>query len=173
MGGASLPQDPMMGGDQMANDPMLGGTPIPGADMSGMDQSGMGGDMGEGPMGGDPNAMGGDPSAMGGEDPNAGEDSDGTMSIISQLSPTDKEAVRSYAQSMLNRDETQMDGSDQMQGGQSPMMEQVIFTKKQINKIQENLGPTQDELMDKDDRKSLPKKQNRGGNSPFSSPRFS
>ena len=53
------------------------------------------------------------------------------------------------------------------------MMESVIFTKKQLNKMQENFGPSQDELMKKNNRKELPKKQINIKNSPFSSPEFS
>ena len=132
-----------------------------------------------GMMGGDPNAMGDDPNAMGIDpsmesgDPNAtggdqsGEDSDDTTSIINQLSDADKEAVRSYAKSMLNKSDSQQENGDD---GNQPMMESVIFTKKQLNKIQENFGPSQDELMKKNDRKGLPKKISKSGSSPFNSP---
>ena len=125
-----------------------------------------------GMMGGDPNAMGMDPSMESG-DPNAtggdqsGEDSDDTTSIINQLSDADKEAVRSYAKSMLNKSDSQQENGDE---GNQPMMESVIFTKKQLNKIQENFGPSQDELMKKNDRKGLPKKISKSGSSPFNSP---
>lgn len=162
MDDASFSQDPsMMGGDLNA----MGGDSI-GGDPNAMGGDPMGGDpnaMNADPMGGDPNAMGGDPNA-GGEDPNGGG-SDDTASIINQLSDTDREAVRSYAESMLNKDGGQQDG-----GGEQPMMEQVIFTKKQLNKIQENFGPSQDELMKKDDRQELPKKNSKSKNSPFNSP---
>jgi len=169
----------MMGGDPNA----MGGAPMDDPNAGGpmgdapMDDPNAGGPMGDAPMD-DPNAggtMGDDEQMDGGpmgEDPNtAGEGSDDTMSIINQLSDEDREAVRSYAESMLSRDETQ-NGDDMAQGDeQPPMMEQVIFTKKQLNMIQENLGPTQDELMDKS-RKELPKKQSKPNNSPFSSPKF-
>jgi len=160
---ASLSQDPNMN-MPTDNDPNAGG-PMGGEDPN------MGGPMGD--MGNDPNAggpMGGeDPNIggpMGDEDPNMGGGDD-TLSIINKLSDKDKEAVRSYAESMLSRDETQQNG-----GEEQPMMEQVIFTKKQINKIQENFGPTQDELMNKNNRKELPKKQSKTNNSPFSNPKF-
>ena len=134
-----------------------------------MDPNMMGGDpnmeMDPNMMGGDPN-MGADPNAMGGQNPE-GEESDDTASIINKLSDADKEAVRSYAESMLSRDEAQ-NGETQDQ-----MMEQVIFSKKQLNMIKENFGPSQDELMKKNDRKELPKKQSsKIKNSPFSSPKF-
>ena len=150
MDDASLSQDPNMGMDPN----MMGGDP-----------NAMGGDTN---MGLGPNMMGGDPNAMGIDDPNAaGGESDDTASIIDKLSDADKEAVRSYAESMLNRDETQ-NGETQDQ-----MMEQVIFSKKQLNMIKENFGPSQDELMKKNDRKELPKKQSsKIKNSPFSSPKF-
>lgn len=54
---------------------------------------------------------------------------DSTMSIINQLSDTDRKAVRAYAESMLNRDETQ----------NQPMQESFIFTKKQLDEIHEML----------------------------------
>ena len=83
------------------------------------------------PMAGtDPNAMGGDPMAAGADPAAAGDEEfapmgdaadvpedapvegepegkgDSTEDIISQLSQDDREAVRAYAQSMLNRDKT-------------------------------------------------------------------
>ena len=154
MDDASFQQDQsMMGGDPNA----MGMDP----NMAGGDPNAMGGDPNA--MGMDPNMAGGDPNAMGGDQ--SGEGSDDTMSIINQLSDTDKEAVRSYAKSMLSRDETQ-----QTDAGEQPMMESVVFTKKQLNKIQENFGPSQDELMKKNNRKGLPKKISKSGSSPFNSP---
>jgi len=122
-------------------------------------------DMGQNMAGSDQNAMGYDPNAMGGDQ--SGEGSDDTTSIISQLSDTDKEAVRSYAKSMLNKSDSQQENGD---ADNQPMMESVVFTKKQLNKIQENFGPSQDELMKKNDRKVLPKKISKSGSSPFNSP---
>ncbi len=150
----------MMGGDQS----MMGGDPS----MMGGDQSIVGG---QNAMDGDPSMMGVDPSmgsspnAIGG-DQNAMGNSDDTTSIINQLSDEDKEAVRSYAKSMLKKGE----GEQQEAGDEQQMMEQVIFTKKQLNKIQENFGPSQDELMKKNDKKELPRKISKSGNSPFNSP---
>ena len=164
-------QQPMDDASFQQDQSMIGGDPI----AMGMDQSMEGGDPNA--IGGDPNAMGMDPNMAGGDqnamgdDPNAmgsdqsGEGSDDTVSIINQLSDTDKEAVRSYAKSMLNRNETQ-----QTDAGEQQMMESVVFTKKQLNKIQENFGPSQDELMKKNNRKGLPKKISKSGSSPFNSP---
>ena len=139
-----------------------------------MDPNMMGGDpnmeMDPNMIGGDPN-MGADPNAMGGQNPE-GEESDDTASIINKLSDADKEAVRSYAESMLNRDEAQGNGETGQENG-APMMEQVIFSKKQLNMLKENFGPSQDELMKKNDKKELPKKQSsKIKNSPFSPPKF-
>ena len=166
--------DPSMGGDPnaMDGDPSMGGgdTNDMGGDPSmDDDPNEMGGDPS---MDGEPNEMGGDPS-MDGEPSNA--ENDDTMSIINQLSDTDKEAVRKYAESMLSRDETKSDGeSIEMDGEQPPMMEQVIFTKKQIKKINENLLQTTDDSDCRDERKPLDKRQSKiSKKSPFSQPKFS
>ena len=52
--------------------------------------------------------------------------------------------------------------------------ESVIFTKKQLNTLMENFGPTEDELQKQDERKPLPKKKEKtvSGKSPFNSPKF-
>ena len=166
-------QQPMDDASFQQDQSMMGGDP----NAMGMDPSMEGGDTNA--MGGDPNAMGMDPNMAGGGqnamdgDPNAmdgnqsGEGSDDTESIISQLSDADKEAVRSYAKSMLNKNDSQQENGN---AGNQPMMESVVFTKKQLNKIQENFGPSQDELMKKNDRKGLPKKISKSGSSPFNSP---
>ena len=62
--------------------------------------------------------------------------------------------------------------TDPAMGGE-PMMESAIFTKKQIEMIMENFGPTEDELQ-KDDKKHLSKKNERtvSKKSPFNSPKF-
>ena len=142
--------------NEMGEDPMMGGNPA---------------------MGGDP-AMGSDP-AMDGEDPMMGGDpamgdnaDDSTVSIINQLSPEDKEAVRAYAESMLNRAENPTAGSDSMGGEEPPMMESVIFTKKQLKTLTESFIGDNKET--EDDKKQLnPKKaQNVSKKSPFNSPKF-
>lgn len=152
----------MMGGDpnEMGMDPSMEGG---GPNAMGRDPNAMG--MDPNIAGGDQNTMGGDINAMDGGQ--SGEGSDDTMSIINQLSDTDKEAVRSYAKSMLNKSDSQQENGD---AGNQPMMESVVFTKKQLIKIQENFGPSQDELMKKNDRKELPKKISKSGSSPFNSP---
>lgn len=170
MDDASFSQDQNMGADPN----MMGGDP----NAMGMDQS-MGGDpneMGMDPnMGDDPNAMGmdqgmgNDPNAMGGEEENPRLTN--LMNTASNLSDEDLKATESYADSLLSKDETQTDDGQQEGGAQ--MMEQVIFKKSQVKKLQENFGPSQDELMKKNDRKELPKKQSSNiKNSPFSPPKF-
>ena len=84
---------------------------------------------------------------------------DETMNIVNQLSQKDKEAVKSYAESLLkntenNEDEPVSDGlnSEAPVGGN--MAESVIFTKGQLNQIKENIG-----LSDSEDfKKPLNKK---------------
>lgn len=138
-----------------------------------MDDPNMGGDsmgtMDNGQL--DPQ-MGGGPD-MGGEEPPMDGGDDSTMSIINQLSPEDREAVRSYAESMLSRDEEQ-NGPD-MGGdpnGGAPMMESFVFTKKQIKSINENLQNMEPE--DDDKNKGLEKKKgkNISKKSPFKAPQF-
>jgi hypothetical protein len=160
---SSVPGDPSM------NEP-IGGPEQP--------MDGPAGDMGAAPM--DEPPMGGQEGGMeeppmdspdgmepGGEEGGTG---DSTIDIINKLSDTDKEAVRAYAESMLDRSENQGEGN--MEPGMEPMAESVIFTKKQLSKINENLIN-----MDKDDNKknligaSKPNKK-LSKKSPFSSPKF-
>lgn len=190
MGGASAPA-PMDGASNVppapADDMGMGemGPTGPTGDPAGapMDDPNMGGD----PMGTMDNGqldpqMGGGPD-MGGEEPpmDGGEGGDdSTMSIINQLSPEDREAVRSYAESMLSRDEEQngpdMGGEEPPMGGDpnggAPMMESFVFTKKQIKAINENLQNMEPE--DDDKNKGLEKKKgkNISKKSPFKAPQF-
>ena len=174
--------DPMMGGDPMAG----GQPPMDGQDPA-MDGDPMAGE--QPPMDGQDPAMGGDsmmddPAMGGGQPPMEGsEGDDSTMSIINQLSDEDREAVRAYAESMLSKSEggqeapageDPMMGDPAMGGEQPPMMESFIFTKKQLNTLMENFGPTEDELQKQDERKPLSKKKEKtvSGKSPFNSPKF-
>lgn len=146
------------------------------------------------PMGADPN-MGAGIGNMA-EDPNAGmpaEDpgmeggdigaegeggDDSTASIIDQLSDDDKEAVRNYAKSLLNRDEANAGETPGMeepapapdQAGQGVMME---ITKGRLKKVQQRLSETfraQDDEKDETDRKQKKVKKPVGKKSPFDSP---
>ena len=127
------------------------------------------------PAEGDPNIEGGD---MGMD---AEGDDDSTSSIIDQLSDEDKEAVRNYAKSLLNRDETntgeEMPGMEAPgaapapeQAGQGVMME---ITKGRLKKVQQRLHETfrsQEDDKDETDRKQKKVKKNIGKKSPFDSP---
>lgn len=94
---------------------------------------------------------------------------DSTMSIINQLSDKDKDAVRAYAESMLSRDETQNNNDGQM--FESKKYRDVIFKKGQLLEMNENFGPTADEL-DNTKPKNFSKKTNKNKNTPFNSPKF-
>lgn len=165
MGDPSMGVDPSMnsGAPMDMGDPsMNGGAPM---------------DMGDPSMGGDPSMNDGvpmdmgDPSMSGDMDAEGAAD-DSTVSIINQLSPEDREAVRSYAESMLNRSEDNGEGEAQTQPSDETLaMESVIFTKKQLRKIMENVG-----IFNNDTDKKTPLK-NKGTKSvtkksPFNSPKF-
>jgi hypothetical protein len=127
------------------------------------------------PAEGDPGMEGGDM----GIDTEGGDDS--TSSIIDQLSDEDKEAVRNYAKSLLNRDEA--NAGDETPGmeaqgaapasdqtGQGVMME---ITKGRLKKVQQRLHETfrsQEDDKDETDRKQKKVKKNTGKKSPFDSP---
>lgn len=109
---------------------------------------------------------------MGGE-PSSSEEDDSTISIINQLSPEDKEAVRSYAESLLKRSEPSQE--EQQEDEMHPMMETITIKKGDMETLLENFGPSQDELfMNSDKNKPLNKKAKKtiSSNSPFSAPKF-
>lgn len=170
---------PVPGADMTANagapDPM-GADPNIGAGIGNMAEdpnAGM-------PADGDPGMEGGEMGMEGGE-AEGGDDS--TASIIDQLSDDDKEAVRNYAKSLLNRDETNageeaMPGMEEPaapatasnQAGQGVMME---ITKGRLKKVQQRLHETfrsQEDDKDETDRKQKKVKKNVGKKSPFDSP---
>ena len=129
------------------------------------------------PAEGDP-GMEGDEIGIEGSEAEGGDDS--TASIIDQLSDDDKEAVRNYAKSLLNRDEANAGGEalpgmeepapSPDQAGQSVMME---ITKGRLKKVQQHLSETfrsNDDDKDETDRKQKKVKKNVGKKSPFDSP---
>lgn len=166
--------------------------PVPGADMTANAGA-------PDPMGADPNIGAGvgnvanDPNAgmptedpgmedagMGMEGGEAEGGDDSTASIIGQLSDDDKEAVRNYAKSLLNRDEANaggeaMPGMEEPapapdQSGQGVMME---ITKGRLKKVQQHLSETfrsNDDNKDETDRRQKKVKKNAGKKSPFDSP---
>ena len=143
-----------------------------GQDMTGAEQMGQEADGGEMPMDGQDMPM--DQPPMDGEEMGAapaGDDS--TENIISQLSdPDDVEAVRNFALYYLDKEKN---GGSQM-GGEQPMMESVVFTKKQLKKMHENFQINNDDELKhrKNKEKGLQRKRtnNTSKNSPFNSPKF-
>lgn len=130
----------------------------------------------------DPNMMGDmeNEMPMGDEMPmdNSEMGSDETMDIINQLSPKDKEAVKSYAESLISKDESE-DNEEEVQdvpaqdglNMETPMNETFIFNKKQLNKLMENFGPMDAEL-EKNEKPNLVKKQKPIKKTPFNAPDF-
>ena len=119
------------------------------------------------------------PAPEGGEMPmDLGMEGDETMEIINNLSPKDKEAVKSYAESLISKDESE-DNAEEAQdipaqdglNMEPPMNETFIFKKKQLNKLMENFGPTKTEL-EKDKKSNLVKKQKKTKKTPFNAPDF-
>ena len=138
-------EDPNMGGEPPMEDPATMG--------------------GEPPME-DPAAMGGEPpmedsSAMGGDD--------STTSIINQLSVEDREAVRAYAESMLDKQNNNANG-EELPMDNAPVMESIIVTKKQLNSIMENFKINTNN--EKEKTLSLKKGKTVSNKSPFNSPNF-
>lgn len=73
-----------------------------------------------------------------------GQEDDSTIGIINQLSDDDKDAVRAYAESLLSRNENNKKQGQEMSDGENdvtgvgadmPMMENVIFSKKQLKML--------------------------------------
>lgn len=130
----------------------------------------------------DPNMMGGMENEMPMDDEipmdNGEMGGDETMDIINQLSPKDKEAVKSYAESLISKDESS-DSTEEAQDApvqdglnmETPMNETFIFRKKHLNKLMENFGPTETEL-EKDKKPNLVKKQKKTKKTPFNAPDF-
>ena len=117
----------------------------------------------------------------------AAEDDDSTESIIDQLTDDDKEAVRNYAKSLLDRSESVNDGmgmegpeeepipgGGQMMPGQQPMME---ITKGRLKNVQRILALNENlRNNDREDNKSYRKQKKvhkkHGRKSPFDSPLY-
>lgn len=150
---------PPMPEDDMMEDPSMGGAPDPMAEPMPEDPTM---DMGNEEM---PEET---PTDMGDE----GDDS--TMSIINQLSDEDKESVRAYAESMLDKKNTDNESNDEEiaedpMAAPAPQMEGKRFTKKQLK---EQFGIRDDEPKTKTgDSKSLKRKKS-STNSPFEPPMF-
>lgn len=152
---AGLPSNgPMPGQDDTAND--LG---MMDANMDGMDDQ------------------------TGAEMPESNQDDggDSTVDIINQLSPTDREAVRAYAESMLSRDETPGPETGPEMGDEQPAAPQgqdimMEITKGRLIKAQKKLNEMFGDVAGSDDGHETDRKQKKviknkkGFKSPFDSP---
>lgn len=170
-------QAPAVGAQPMA-DPNAGASAMPAQDPNAMPA--------------DPNAMAMDPMA-GGMDPNAGMDmgaegmtDDGGIdgqdiaTIFDELPDVDKDAAEGYIKYLQRKNNGQepdpnaIPAEDPNAMAQQPMMESVVFSKKQLDKVHENLC---NGVMDKQDRDDKPvakkKDRNMGTKSPFSAKKFS
>ena len=179
MGGGFAGPEPIM------PDPNMGGAP-----------------MGDPSMGADPNAMGGDPNMMGadpgmdagmGTDQMAGDANPNKAkediqknigkgcSDFRNYQGEDKEELGKWIEGML--DSVDDESSDAGIGEESemppmnnqmPQMESVIFTKGQLDKINEEFGI--DNMSKKDDNINTQQKSKKdisNNNSPFNNPNFS
>lgn len=89
---------------------------------------------------------------------------DDTASIINKLTPDQREAVRSYAESFLKDEESSENMSEE-----SNISESFIFTKKQLQELNERLGDNHST----DDKQNFAKKEKKiKMKSPFNSPTF-
>ena len=120
----------------------------------------------------------GNDANIGGNMPDMGSEggSDDTMSLFDKLSDTDKEAARSYIQSMLDKNGDGDINGDEM--GAEPInqpqmpMESFIFTKGQLNKLNEEFG-IENLSGEKEEEKPNEKKvHTTNKKSPFDSPNF-
>ena len=167
MGGGFAGQQPPMPEDQN----MMGGAPDPnmGAD-PGMDAG----------MPEDPSMMGGDPNMdMGDANPNkAKEDIQKNIgkgcADFRNYQGQDKEDLGKWIEGMLNSvsDEDSEAGigdeSEVPMDAPMPQMETVIFTKGQLDRINEEFGI--DNMSKKDDNKKEEKTKVNNNNSPFNNP---
>lgn len=119
---------------------------MPQGEMMGQEMDGANGDMAQSldqNMGSPEEEMN---AEMGGME--MGQEDDSTIGIINQLSDEDKDAVRAYAESLLSRNENDIEQGQDMSAGENdvagvgadmPMMENVIFSKKQLKMLKESL----------------------------------
>ena len=178
-GAEQMPQDPNMGGDPGMQDPMAQGS-----DPSMMGGADPGMDMGGNTGMEDPNMMGDMGNAEGNPDrqrkeiqKNIGKACADFRSYQGQ----DKEDLSKWVEGMLD---SILDDSDAGIGDESepdmempedepmPQMESVIFTKKQLNKLNEEFG-IENLSSKKEDETKVEKKQNsKNKNTPFSNPKL-
>ena len=138
-----VPELPEMGNEDIPSDPMMGDAP----------------DMGNQEI----------PEVPEAPEMDNEEGGDSTMDIINQLSDEDRESVRAYAESMLDRSDK--DDTEQMNGEEIPevpmQQECKRFTKKQLK---EEFGvKPEPEIEDNDVNK---KRDKVGNGNPFNPPKF-
>lgn len=127
------------------------------------------------PMGG---PEGGDVPPMDGGDAPAGGGGE-IQSMFDGLNPDHQKAAKKYIQSLEDQESDAQQGGDQMTDamppmtpGQQPMMESVVFTKKQVRMLNENFGEMSDELnRDKELGHSTKVKKDNKRVSPFDPPK--
>ena len=177
---SAMNQAPAAGAQPM--DPTAGASAMPAQDPNAMAMDPNAGMMD--PMaGGDPNAMPEDP--MAGADPAAGgeEGIDGmdVQGLYDSLPNEDKDAAEGYLKYLKRKNEEGgVEGGEPMAGpnampadpmAQQPMMESVVFSKKQLKQIQEQIG-TSGEKEPEEKPLSSKKNQKFNSKSPFGSKRF-
>jgi len=139
-----VPEIPEAPADDMGEDPMMGGPEMPAAEE----------EMPEVP-----------------EVPETEGDDDSTMSIINQLSDEDRESVRAYAESMLNKSEGENEETPEVPETEDiPQMnpqEGKRFTKKQLK---EEFGVKPEE--DSEKRMVNKKRTDIKKGNPFNPPKF-
>ena len=176
-GNESIPQDPNMNGNTEMQDPMAQGdnpSMMGGPDQS-MDMNGNTG-MEDSMMGGDSNGEGNPDRQRKEIQKNIGK----ACADFRNYQGQDKEDLSKWVEGMLD---SILDDSDAGVGDESesdmdmpeeptPQMESVIFTKKQLDKINEEFG-IENLSPKKEDETKIEKKQNtKNNNTPFSNPKL-
>ena len=136
---------------------------------------GSAGDTGAMPPMGEP-APEGDMPPMGNPEPEMDDITKGIVDTLSKMSDKGKKAVRSYAESYA---ESHEEGDEQPQEGApapgaapaAPVQESVIFTKKQVRKINEGLENLDSELEKKTEKVGHSTKTKKTMSSPFDPPK--
>ena len=126
------------------------------------------------PMGNEPPVDGGD---LGDGEP-TGKVKE-IMDTANEISEKDQDTLLAYARSLKDASEeatepnSEMPPQDPGMGGQPPMMESVVFTKKQIKKLNENFGEMNQELEREKElgHSTKPKTDKNKPVSPFDPPR--
>ena len=113
-----------------------------------------------------------------GDAPAGGEGGGEIQSMFDSLTPEHQKAAKSYIRSLEDQETDQNEGAAQMGDaaapmtpGQQPMMESVVFTKKQVRTLNENFGEMSDELNREHEPGHSTKMKKNKRVSPFDPPR--